>query len=175
MIKPNKITGANAGGPPRSVPPLAVKARTTRRFTWMLSGMVVLYVLSYCINSALGGYWGRPEMDGHDRYTFGLAMPTAILWQPRYGHLAMGRADFLGLAYSSLIWLDRRFVHQTIYISAPNGFDRVNHLSRERIHPEFRDMYDRYHTNSQPGGPANGSQPIRAETNGTSSAAGSRR
>ena len=152
-----------------------MKTRSIRKPAWICSGVVVFYVLSYGLNSILGGYWARPEMDGHDRYSFGLAMPTAILWQPRWGHQAIGRSDFLGMSYSALIWLDRRYVHPTIYLSAPDGFDRAGHLSRAQLHPNFRDMYDQYHTNSQPSGAANRSQPVRSETSRASAAAASRR
>jgi hypothetical protein len=149
-----------------------VKARVKKWVAWIVCGIWTFYILSYSMNSAFGGYWGRPEMDGHDRYSFGLAMPTAILWQPRWGHFAVGHADSLGIAYAALIWADRRFVHRTIYISAPDGFQQVNALSRRRWHPAFRGMYDMSRTNSQPDGAANRSQPFRSDTNQTSVAAG---
>ena len=123
--------------------------RRSRKPIWICLGIAAAYIVSYALNSASGGYWGRPEMDGHDRYSFGLAMPTAVLWQPRWGHYAGVRSDLLGLAYSPLISLDRRLVHPTIYLSAPDGFDRAGRLERGQVHPSFRGMYDQYHTNSQ--------------------------
>lgn len=66
---------------------LAVKTRAKKWVACIVCGIWAFYILSYSMNSALGGYWGRPETDGHDRYSFGLAMPTAILWQPRWGIL----------------------------------------------------------------------------------------
>ena len=149
--------------------------RIIRKWVWVLCGALAIYSLSYCFNSSLGGYWVKPEMDGQERYSFGLAMPAAILWQPRWGHKALGQTDLLGVSYAPLIWLDRRCVHSTIHLSDDDGFQRVSHLARAQIHPEFRDMSDKFQTNSQPSAPANGRQLLHSETNRTSAAAGSRR
>lgn len=52
----------------------------------ILQGLVVgclllaLYVGTFAINTYSGGYWREVERDGHDRYSFGLSMPTAVLW-----------------------------------------------------------------------------------------------
>jgi hypothetical protein len=154
---------------------LAVKTRTIRTLAWVCLGVVAFYAVLYCIDSSLGGYWAKPEMDGRDRYSFGLAMPTALLWQPRWGHKALGQTDLLGMAYAPLIWLDRRCVHSTIYLTDDNGLQRASHLARAQIHPDSQDMYDTYHTNSQPDGASNRSQPTRPETNRASAAAGSGR
>jgi Tfp pilus assembly protein PilF len=47
----------------------------------------------------------------------------------------------------------------------------------QKLHPEFRKLLEKHGAKlkAEPGGPANGSQPTRSETNRTSSAAGSRR
>lgn len=154
---------------------VAMKARAKKRVAWIACGTWACYILSYSMNSALGGYWVRPEMDGHDRYRFGLAMPTAILWQPRWRHFAVGHADSLGIAYAALIWVDRKFVHRSIYISAPDGFERLNALSRKQWHPAFREMYDMSRTNQQANGAAHRGQSIRPEPNQMSAPAGSGR
>jgi hypothetical protein len=60
-----------------------------------------------------------------------------------------------------MIWLDRKLVHPTIYLSDDDGFRQATELSRSQYHPEFREMYDKYHTNSQPIAPANASEPRR--------------
>ena len=117
---------------------VAVKTRVIRKIVGGCSVALTLYVISYCLDSFFGGYWEKPEMDGRDRYSFGLAIPTAILWQPRWGHLAIGDYDFLGMSYAPLIWLDRMCVHRTLYVADPAGFDRASHLSRGQIHPDFR-------------------------------------
>lgn len=101
----------------------------------------VLYVLSYTINSACGGYWMKPVLDKRDRYSEdfgGLAMPTAIHWQPAVGYFALGKRDLIGTFYSPLIKLDRRHIHPTKYMS-DSIFDWANGLAIEKIHPEFRD------------------------------------
>ena len=100
-----------------------------------------LYAGSYFANSLCGGYWMIPEMDGHDRYSFGLAIPTAILWQPRFGHEAIGTYDLLGEFYAPLICLDRKFVHPTIYISDEGDSKKADNLHPTEVHPEFRDGY----------------------------------
>jgi hypothetical protein len=143
-----------------------VKARVKKWVAWIVCGIWAFYILSYTVNSAMGGYWARPEMDGHDKYSFGMAMPTAILWQPRWGHFATGHANSLGIAYAALISIDRWLIHRTIYISAPDGFQRMSALSRRQWHPAFRETYDMSRTNNQP---------VRSETNQTSQAAGSGR
>lgn len=89
------------------------------------------------------------------------------------GHFALGHADSLGIAYAALISFDRRFVHRTIYISPPDGFQEVKALRRRQWHPSFREVYDMYRTNSQPNDAANQGLPVRSETNQTSVAAGS--
>ena len=97
------------------------------------------YVASYCADSFFGGYWLIPEMDGRDRYSFGLAMNDAFLWQPRFGHEALGNFDFLGTLYRPMLRLDRACIHRTIYLSDDKGFDRMKHLPVSKVHPEFRD------------------------------------
>ena len=117
------------------------KGMTWRQFFKVIIFSFLVYAGTYVVNSFCGGYWLIPEMDGHDRYSFGLAMPTGVMWQPRFGHHAIGRENYLGVLYEPLILVDRRFVHQTIYLSDKNGFDRITHLPISRVHPEFRDDY----------------------------------
>lgn len=83
----------------------------------------------------------QPQMDGRDRYTFGLAMPTAIMWQPRFGHEAIGHLNFLGAFYTLLIRIDRRFIHPTIYVSDDSGIEKAAHLPISKVHPLWRDDY----------------------------------
>jgi len=101
---------------------------------------IFIYIVSYALSSLLGGYWLKPEMDGHDRYSFGLAMPTACMWQPRFGHGALGGYDFLGTFYKPLIRLDRHFVHPTIYLS-DEGFIKITGLPVSKVHPYWRDDF----------------------------------
>lgn len=100
--------------------------------------LIVLYVGSFAFNSFLGGYWSEVERDGHDRWSFGLSMPTACLWQPRVGYWAPYRSDWLGAFYSPLIRLDRQFLHPTHYVSDP-AFAAWAQASRvSEWHPRFR-------------------------------------
>jgi len=117
----------------------------TRR-SWLKLGLltvclVVFYTISYCVNSFFGGYWSQPEMDGRDRYSFGLAMPTAIMWQPRFGHEAIGNLNHLGAFYTPLIRVDRRFFHPTIYLSDDEGFKKASDLPTSKVHPFWRDEH----------------------------------
>ena len=34
--------------------------------------LALLYIGSFALNSHFGGYWNKPERDGHDRWSFGL-------------------------------------------------------------------------------------------------------
>ncbi|HEY5041823.1 MAG TPA: hypothetical protein VIK53_07455 [Verrucomicrobiae bacterium] len=117
-----------------------------RKLSWWKFFLILIiaalsYIASYFADSFCGGYWMIPEMDGHDRYSFGLVMPTAFLWQPRFGHEAIGNYNFLGILYDPLIRFDRAFIHKTIYLSDDKGFDTVAHLPISKVHPQFRDDY----------------------------------
>jgi len=109
----------------------------------ILSIIVVglFYLVSYFLNSLFGGYWLIAESDGRDRYSFGLSMPTAILWQPLFGHEAIGHWDHLGAFYTPLIRLDRKFIHRTIYISDDDGYEKAARLSVSKVHPNWRDTF----------------------------------
>ncbi len=116
---------------------LPTKKRSWRRLSRVLVFIVLLYVTSYFVDSFCGGYWTQPEMDGRDRYSFGLAMRTAILWQPRFGHEAIGNLNYLGVFFTPLIRFDRRFIHPTLYV----GDEEVGRLPRSKVHPVWRDIY----------------------------------
>jgi hypothetical protein len=108
---------------------------------FVLAICVSTYVVSYALDSFFGGYWLRPEMDGHDRYSFGLAMPTAILWQPRIGHEAIGDLNFPGTFYMPLIWFDRKFIHQTIHLSDEDFDQKFSNLTVAQVYPHWRDDF----------------------------------
>ncbi len=104
--------------------------------------LAVLYIGSFALNSYYGGYWNKLERDGRDRWAVGLSMPTAILWQPRFGYWAPFRADLLGTFYSPLIRLDRSFVHVTRYVSDPDFYEWArNEATASDVHPKFRAEY----------------------------------
>jgi hypothetical protein len=98
-----------------------------------------LYVASYVINSALGGYWMKPERDLHDRYTSGLSLSTACHWQPRFGYNSRFVTDFTGHFYGPLIRLDRWLIHSTHYLTDANCDGWLDSLSISQMHPKFRD------------------------------------
>ena len=102
---------------------------------------VFIYVVSYILNSFLGGYWLVPEMDGRDRLGGFWALHTAIMWQPRFGHEAMGHLDYLGALYTPLIQLDRKLIHPTIYISDDKGEKKISNLKASEVHPHWRDEF----------------------------------
>jgi hypothetical protein len=102
---------------------------------------VSIYIASYTLNSFFGGYWLVPEMDGRDRWSFGLAMMDAIMWQPRFGHEAIGRSDYLGTFYTPLIRFDRKFVHTTIHFFDKDFDQRFLNLKVSQVHPHWRDEF----------------------------------
>lgn len=97
----------------------------------------IAYVVSYAVNSFLGGYWMKPERDTHDRYSFGLSMFTAINWQPRVGYHSRFVTDALGHFYAPLIRVDRRLVHPTHYLSEKDCFEWCDNLPISDMHPRF--------------------------------------
>ena len=111
---------------------------TARRLFLALTVLALLYIASFALNSHCGGYWNKPERDGHDRWSFGLSMHTAVLWQPRFGYWALYRSDWLGAFYSPLIRLDRQFVHPTRYVSDPKFFEWSKTTTAADWHPQFR-------------------------------------
>ena len=115
--------------------------KTIRKSLLTVGICLFVYTLSYALNSFFGGYWLKPEMDGRDRWSFGLAMMDAIMWQPRLGHAALGNYDFVGIVYKPLIRLDRRFVHPTLHF-LDKGFDRQFALLKvSQVHPHWRDDF----------------------------------
>lgn len=111
---------------------------TVKRILIGLTASAFFYVASFALNSHLGGYWGNPERDGRDRWSMGLSMHTAVLWQPRFGYWALYRSDWLGSFYSPLIKLDRQFLHPTRYVSDPEYFEWANATTPAEWHPQFR-------------------------------------
>jgi hypothetical protein len=110
------------------------------QFSFILVACGFCYIASYALDSFYGGYWLIPEMDGRDHLLGWWTMSDAFLWQPRWGHEALGDFDIPGILYQPLIAADRRWIHRTIYLS-DRGFDSLNHLKVSQVHPEFRDDY----------------------------------
>lgn len=104
----------------------------------MGGALLVLYAGSYVLNSSLGGYWNKPERDGHDRWVFGLSIHTAILWQPRIGYWAPFRSDCVGAFYSPLVRIDRWLFHPTHYLTDPDIGEWTITLTPKDFHPRFR-------------------------------------
>ena len=102
---------------------------------------IFVYVASYILNSLFGGYWLVPEMDGRDRLGGFWSLHTAVMWQPRVGHKAMGHLDYLGALYTPLIQFDRKLIHPTIYISDDAGNQKISNLKVSQVHPHWRDEF----------------------------------
>jgi hypothetical protein len=102
---------------------------------------ILIYVVSFIINSFFGGYWLVPEMDGRDRLGGFWSLHTAVMWQPRFGHEAMGHLDYLGALYTPLIRFDRKLIHPTIYISDDEGEKKISNLKVSEVHPHWRDEF----------------------------------
>jgi hypothetical protein len=88
------------------------------RVVLMLAAPLVVYVGSYIILSARGGwYWSQT---GKLRYDFGFAASDVERWFPAWAHWEpfrdiygrdTSRGDLQGYIYSPLIRLDRAWVH----------------------------------------------------------------
>jgi hypothetical protein len=121
------------------------RARITKWLARILWGALGLYLLTYVVNSLLGGYWLAPGRDGQHRFTpefGGLSIADAIMWQPRFGHCCLGHADRLGVFFVPLIQLDQRYFHKTRYIVDPDYDTWLRRLSRSKVHPVFRQEFD---------------------------------
>lgn len=106
---------------------------------WSMVSVFVFYVLSYVINSAHGGYWLEPELDGRTEKLYGIvALKTAIMWQPRYGYKVQTYTEGLGSFYAPLIFLDQHFVHKTRYLGQKGTDEWIDSLPESMIHPRFR-------------------------------------
>jgi hypothetical protein len=106
-----------------------------------------MYLFAYALNSALGGYWLRPERDGDHRFApelGGLSLTDAIMWQPRFGCCALGHLDGAGLLFMPLIQLDQRCFHKTHYLTEPSYSRWIEQLPRSKVHPVFREDFDEY-------------------------------
>lgn len=103
-----------------------------KKIAFTLAVFIILYVLSYIINSNAGGYWRKPESDG-SHSLMGIELRTALLWQPRFGYHSRTRTDLLGAFYMPLIWVDRMLFHETKYI---NKLDTWTGVGATKFHPD---------------------------------------
>lgn len=99
------------------------KPKKTMRKRLLLCGallLLLLYVGSYCVLSALGGY--SPAKTGNYRLNVGTAFFDIQLWFPRYGYAQLYtkidgtrtvHADNIGLFYCPLIILDQQYIHKS--------------------------------------------------------------
>ncbi len=120
------------------------KHRWKKRLQKEIKGLVIVlsaYVGIFLLNSFLGGYWLVPERDGRDKYSFGLSITAAILWQPRFGHESLGHWDYPGAVFLPLIRLDRKFIHPTLYMSDESFDQKFSVLKASQIHPHWRDTF----------------------------------
>jgi hypothetical protein len=103
-----------------------------------------IYMVAYVVNSASGGYWMIPGRDGHVRFKpefGGLSMTVAIMWQPRFGHNALGHLDFFGAFFGPLIALDRAWVHPTHNLTDDDFDAWLNTLPASKVHPMHREKF----------------------------------
>ena len=97
-----------------------------RRCLRWCGALLIVYVLSYGVLSATGG-WVVNESGEHRIIT---AVSDQFQWQPRYGSCQRFRsvsgdytlrADALGYFYAPLILLDQGYIHPTISFLDPDG------------------------------------------------------
>ena len=124
--------------------------KTRRKAITFLVVAGAIYVGSYAANSLCGGYWLKPERDGKDKWSFGLSMFTAIIWQPRFGYSAKFSSDFIGNFYRPLAYLDQKWIHPTRYISSEEDMAWFyDGMKESDVHPHFRDEYRKSKTPNQ--------------------------
>jgi len=93
---------------------MTAKEVRNRKIAVALWSIIGLYALSYCVLSLLGAYSNLLSRSGKHRYESGLSAADVREWQP-YGVVNYSdRHNVLGVIYSPLIDLDRRFWHQPI-------------------------------------------------------------
>ena|SRR6266481_8726702 len=123
------------------------RARITKWLAGILWAILGLYLLTYVVNSFLGGYWLAPGRDGRHRLAAefgGLSIGDAIMWQPRFGHCCLGHLDRVGVFFVPLIQIDQRYFHKTHYLLDPDYKGWMDRLPRSKVHPAFRDEFDAY-------------------------------
>ena len=120
------------------------RSKFSKRITKVLWAMIAIYVVAYIANAAVGGYWMIPSRDGGVRFKpeyGGLSLTIAIMWQPRFGHFALGESDFVGVFFGPLISLDRAWIHTTHYMS-DDSFDAwLKALPPSKVHPKLREEF----------------------------------
>lgn len=105
--------------------------KTGKKVAFGIAVFLIVYVISYVINSNVGGYWRNPESDG-SHSVLGVELKTALLWQPRFGYHSKTKTDILGAFYMPLIWVDRMVFHQTKYL---NQLDTWTNAGLTKFHP----------------------------------------
>src|ERR1041384_790834 len=102
--------------------------------------ILFLYVISFLFNTVAGGYWLTPETGGSHKWSFGLSMPTLILWQPYFGYDAPNNTSIAGYIYLPLIALDRRLWHPTMDLinDEQEIFEKIN-FHTIKVHPRFQE------------------------------------
>jgi len=95
-----------------------------RRFIIILCfALIAIYIVSYCILSAMGNYhWDQSGLIRYE-YGSGLAVSDIELWRPAFAWYQnnyknidgefTSRGNALGYFYSPLIILDRKIFHKT--------------------------------------------------------------
>lgn len=106
--------------------------KTSRKILFGVTAFIIIYFISYVINSNAGGYWKTPESDG-SHSVLGMELKTALLWQPRFGYQSKTETDIIGAFYYPLIKLDRVVWHRTKYL---NKLDTWTGVGKIRFHPD---------------------------------------
>jgi len=121
--------------------------RILRRRTKVLLGLAMIpcgYVLSYMVNTHLGGYDPFFTSDGRRSYSNSMLAHDCIMWQPRFGsYYSQYRRDALGLIFYPLLRLDHGYVHRTHSVWDAD-FDAWSvSLAARDVHPNHREAYRR--------------------------------
>jgi len=107
-----------------------------------MASLVFIYVLSYGVNSSLGGYFGPTA--GALEYAPGMAFHTLFLWQPYLGYSDEYNSSLLGRIYSPAVYFDQHYVHRPYDLARTNDASGMfSRLSQIKWHPKMIEDFER--------------------------------
>ena len=100
----------------------------------ILSIITVIYVITYCINSICGGYWGYP-VAGMWRLS-NANLRTLFYWQPYFGYVDKYNITFCGVVWYPLIRVDQTYIHHSMDLFKQDDEERIFNDKNIKWHPK---------------------------------------
>ena len=79
--------------------------------------IIVLYVAVYIILSVNGHYSTDLYITGRLRDVYGMGIPDAHIWEPKFTKLTPNGYNLVGGCYCFALWADRKFWHTRVMLS----------------------------------------------------------